>query len=107
VQLYRKLYQIAWQPRMADTGHHGLHLTSGAEGFVAQYVAPFVASPRWDEEVVARVLDRDVAPAADATRKPAGPSSRPVTGKTNIPPPPTREAMLSTSGPTPALAPTH
>jgi pimeloyl-ACP methyl ester carboxylesterase len=57
--LYRKLYQIAWQPRMAETGHHGLHITSGAEGFVASYVAPFITASRWDEEVVARVLDRD------------------------------------------------
>ena len=53
---YRKLYQVAWQPKMAETGHSGLHLTSGGWRFVTAYVAPFVLAEAWNDELVASVL---------------------------------------------------
>jgi hypothetical protein len=55
---YRKLQQIAWQGGMAERGHAGGHLSSGASEFVKHYVAPFVLSKRWDGRTVARVLSR-------------------------------------------------
>jgi len=53
--IYEKLFQIAWNKRMADSGNSGLHITSGAETFVAQYVVPFVLSYQWDEDLVKKV----------------------------------------------------
>jgi len=55
---YDRLFQIAWQEKMADTGHSGGHFGSVAEAFVANYVAPFVLAGRWDEQTVASVLSR-------------------------------------------------
>jgi pimeloyl-ACP methyl ester carboxylesterase len=56
-RLYSKLFQVAWNPQMSQTGHIGLHLSSGAEQFVARYVAPLVVSEQWNSEVVSRVID--------------------------------------------------
>ena len=53
---YRKLFQIAWNEKMAEAGHSGGHLTSGAAAFVSTYVAPFVRQRQWNEEFVAEVL---------------------------------------------------
>jgi pimeloyl-ACP methyl ester carboxylesterase len=72
VEVYRRLQQIAWKPQMASSGNPGLHLTSGARRFVAEYVAPFImAEPfdvEWDESAVTRILGHDwleeVAPPA-------------------------------------------
>ena len=61
-ELYRKLYQVAWLPDMAETGHTGRHITTGSAAFVATYVAPFVLAKRWDEQLVAEVLLRNSAP---------------------------------------------
>jgi len=55
-KVYDRLFQIAWHKQMAAAGHTGGHLTTAAEDFVANYVAPFVLSRRWDDSVVARVL---------------------------------------------------
>jgi len=55
---YNKLFQVPWRPEMADTGHIGMHLTSGTAMFVATYVAPLVKAPRWDGEVIDRVMRR-------------------------------------------------
>ncbi len=35
-EAYKKLYQLAWRPRMSETGHSGIHLTSGAALYVAR-----------------------------------------------------------------------
>ena len=40
--IYEKLNQIAWDESIAWSGYTGGHLTSGAETFVAEFVAPFV-----------------------------------------------------------------
>ena len=55
-QAYGRLFQVAWTEAVAASGNYGGHLTSGARGFVARYVAPFVRSHRWNAELVARVL---------------------------------------------------
>ncbi len=52
---YKKLIQIPWQPHMARSGHTGGHLTSGDASFIADYVAPFVNSSRWDEATTRRI----------------------------------------------------
>ncbi|HUU23729.1 MAG TPA: alpha/beta hydrolase [Phycisphaerae bacterium] len=55
-ETYRKLFQVAWNQKMSETGHYGLHITSGASEFVSAYVAPFIRSAVWREELVAKVL---------------------------------------------------
>lgn len=55
---YDRLFQIAWHEQMARTGHIGAHVTTSAEAFVSQYVAPFVLARKWDEQFVAAVLNR-------------------------------------------------
>jgi hypothetical protein len=55
-ELYRKVYQIGWEPAMAETGHGGGHMSSAAEGFVAAYVSPFIGEPRWSKRLVGEVL---------------------------------------------------
>lgn len=67
---YRKLFQVAWQPEMANVGNNGLHLFSGAEKFVSEYVAPFVLSSSWDEKFVAAVLGRANDPGTPISRRP-------------------------------------
>lgn len=52
---YRKLYQVPWQEDMGPTGYDGTHLTIGAKGFIAAYVAPLVRSPEWSIAVVEAV----------------------------------------------------
>ena len=58
---YRRLYQIAWNEKMADSGNHGLHLTSGSERFTVNYIAPFMTSRKWDDGLIDRVVTGDVA----------------------------------------------
>jgi len=101
-ELYaRKLFQIPWQPEMADVGYTGTHLTSGARTFVAQYVAPFVQSQRWDLQYVQAVLGgrAEMPTSAPATRRTVPPVSEP-TG-----PPPQRPARTPPLHSLPALAP--
>jgi len=63
---YQRLFQVAWQPKMAATGHRGGHLTSGAEDFVAVYVAPFLLHEEWNEAFVGRVMNRELPAAPEA-----------------------------------------
>ena len=58
--VYRRLLQIPWFARMSRTGNTGLHFTSGAGPFVAQYVAPFISIEQWDKALVARVIGQPV-----------------------------------------------
>lgn len=64
---YEKLFQIGWREKMSRAGHHGVHLTSSAAGFVAAYVAPFVLAAEWNQQLVDEVLTK-----AGAATKPAG-----------------------------------
>jgi len=77
------LLQIPWEPRMAEVGHSGSHLTSGAEDFVARYVAAMIlADGPWDEDLVAKVI------GGQAVGKPTGASgatSRPATAPAAAP----------------------
>ena len=67
---YEKLFQIPWNPRMAEDGHTGSHLTSAGEQFIADYVAPLVRAQRWDSQTPAqlqRSADRSPASPARST----------------------------------------
>lgn len=70
--VYGKLFQIPWQPQMASTGYRGTHLSSGAGRFVASYVAPFLETTKWDDDVVARVLRGDSVAAGKASQPSSG-----------------------------------
>lgn len=63
-----KLFQIPWTPDMAEAGNYGLHVTSTAQTFVTNFVAPFVLADKWDEALVQRVVGQKkaAAPAAPA-----------------------------------------
>lgn len=80
IRPYDRLYQIAWHRDMAPTGHRGIHLTSGAAGFVSRYVAPLVQAPAWDPSLVRRVCESATQPATQPTSLPADaiPGLRPL-----------------------------
>lgn len=61
---YQKLYQIGWTSKMAQTGNLGIHLSSGGARFVSAYVAPFVRSRTWSQELVAQVLNQSLKTAS-------------------------------------------
>ena len=74
-RVYQKLFQIPWQRSMSEAGHVGLHLSSGAEEFVATYVAPFIiATGDWDEQLIGYVTGALEWPPA--TQPAASPASR-------------------------------
>jgi len=92
---YAKLFQLAWNREMSDSGHVGGHLSSGASEFVAKYVAPLILAEKWDEQLMVRVQTQDWAetPAPrlpppnqwrpepvprDGPRKSKGPDTRPA-----------------------------
>ena len=54
---YDRLFQVAWRDEMAEAGHIGSHLTSGARAYVARYVAPWVRQATWDEALLRRAGD--------------------------------------------------
>jgi pimeloyl-ACP methyl ester carboxylesterase len=53
---YDKLFQVPWRPAMSETGHIGMHLTSGTAKFVARYVAPLVRAKQWNRAVLDRII---------------------------------------------------
>jgi pimeloyl-ACP methyl ester carboxylesterase len=53
---YARLYQVPWDRQMGRAGNTGGHLTSGASGFVARYVAPLIRLGTWEEESVGAVM---------------------------------------------------
>jgi len=67
---YKKLFQVGWRPKMAEAGHSGMHLTSGAEKFISQYVAPFVLKldedVRWSDELIEQIIGPEEGPPASA-----------------------------------------
>jgi len=52
---YEKLFQIPWDPSMADAGNGGDHFGCMARQFVASYVGPLVRSRLWSPELIASV----------------------------------------------------
>jgi hypothetical protein len=92
---------------MSQTGHVGLHLTSGASRFVMCYLAPLVLAENWDKELMARVWNQ-APPAGEpamasrpATASHPVSSSRPAAPK---PKPPEPAPMPPTTEPPPVPA---
>lgn len=77
---YDKLFQVAWRREMAASGHSGMHLTGGAEEFVAKYVAPLIrgggGQGKWSRELIDEIVS-----AGAATQ----PASRPTTARASQP----------------------
>jgi pimeloyl-ACP methyl ester carboxylesterase len=105
LELYeRKLFQIPWQPGMADAGHRGMHLTSGARLFVAAYVAPLVLAKTWDPPTLqaitsgeppvptGRPASRPSTVALSTSARALGPATRPAGGTFSRPVTPSRPA---------------
>lgn len=78
---YARLIEIAWTEQMANAGHHGGHLTSGAKAFVAEYVAPLVINEPWDAALLAEIVGEPAqTPAPQPQPEPApGPTTAPTT----------------------------
>jgi len=72
-----KLFQVPWQPVMAETGNSGRHITSGARLFVTSYVAPFVLAEKWDRSFVEMITSRPTTSPASASAAPS-PRTRPA-----------------------------
>lgn len=74
---YDRLFQVPWTKDMAITGNIGGHLTSGAPGFVASYLPPFILAEEWNGDLVKKVIERSDEPVAtreeDAASQPATP----------------------------------
>ena len=58
--IYNRLFQVPWHKQMAAAGNEGGHLSSSAEAFVADYVAPLVMAPTWSDSLIAQVIARKV-----------------------------------------------
>ncbi|MHC4294423.1 MAG: hypothetical protein ACYSTL_02435 [Planctomycetota bacterium] len=93
---YDRLLQIGWVPQMAEAGHSGMHLTSGAEGYVSKYVAPFVLEGHWDEQLIESIIARHRPATAPA--EPTGEQDAPDSAPT------TRPATQPHTRPAPATA---
>jgi pimeloyl-ACP methyl ester carboxylesterase len=79
---YAKMFQIPWNPEMAESGNYGLHVTTSARSFVANFVAPFVLADKWDEALVQRVTNHAKPPAPAAPK----PTTRPMPPAAGTPP---------------------
>lgn len=79
---YSRLFQVPWDRQMARAGHTGGHLTSGAERFVAMYVAPLIFGDTWDEASVEAVMRRTLKAAMATASEPAVPQPGPAPGTT-------------------------
>ena len=97
----RKLFQIPWQPSMAETGYSGMHLTSGARVFVTAYVAPLVLAKTWDLSSIQAVASGTFP---ESLGVPTRPSSRPRTTATVTSRPASRPVLLRVTS-APASAP--
>ncbi len=78
---YRKLFQIAWDKKMAEKGNQGLHLTSGAARFVSFYVAPLILADKWDRDLIERIVEGTAVRPEHKTKPKTSPaiSPRPAT----------------------------
>jgi len=102
---YSRLFQVPWDRQMARAGNTGGHLTSGAAGFVAKYVAPLIALPHWDEQSIEQVMANGsgVKGVAQALTQPGAAVTPPAAPQTRPGPPPS--APPSPAPPAPATAP--
>jgi len=50
--VYHKLFQIPFQSDMAASGNIGLHVTSGSEGFIREFVTPMVLTSPWTRKTI-------------------------------------------------------
>jgi len=80
---YDKLFQVPWRAEMAQTGHLGMHMTSGTAGFVARYIAPLVRAQKWDRNVVRGIIQgtetqKKVTPTIFPPRRSTTVVNRPV-----------------------------
>lgn len=82
-RIYRKLYQIGWTRSMAEAGHDGGHLSSGAARFVARYVAPLIRAEKWSKKLMARVKSQDIIQTIGSPSEAPGQTSQPgeLTGR--------------------------
>ena len=80
---YDKLFQVPWRSEMSQTGHVGMHLTSGTSSFVARYVAPLVKSKKWNKRIVENITqNKQLSPTIFPPKKPPTPAvSRPAPTK--------------------------
>lgn len=111
--LFDRLFQIAWSSKMASSGNSGNHLSSGAEKYVAAYVAPFVLAKKWDQALVNRIVNGDAPSVAAATPSGQATASQPrpvrLPATQEIPaasPPPTRPINGALRPVLPAESPT-
>jgi len=58
--VYGKLFQVPFQSRMSASGHYGLHLTSGSEGFVREYVAPMLLTGPWSRKTIDTIVSNAI-----------------------------------------------
>lgn len=71
---YAKLFQVAWHREMAEVGHTGGHLSSGATYFVTSYAAPLLFRGEWTEQFVKDTVGP--RPASAPATKPSAPNGR-------------------------------
>ncbi len=64
---YRKLFQIPWVAKMADTGYTGDHFSCCSKRFIAGYVAGLIRSGAWNQNTIA-ALTEEGATIASAAR---------------------------------------
>jgi hypothetical protein len=82
---YRRVYQVGWTKEMSKTGHSGLHMTSAASGFVAQYIAPILQAETWSQELIQAVQSRSVGRTLDSpTSSPEEPASAEAERKPSV-----------------------
>jgi len=96
-KLYDRLFQIAWGKWMSKTGYRGGHLTSGAAGFVREYVVPFVAAERWDRQLVEAITGPPPQPAP--LRMPASRPAEPIQTPASVASPRAAGVPATTSAP--------
>jgi pimeloyl-ACP methyl ester carboxylesterase len=65
--LYRKLFQVSWEPWMDKLGYTGSHLSSASPPFVAAYLAPLIRADRWNSDLFTRLGAADTG-SQHATR---------------------------------------
>lgn len=62
----RKLFQIAWAARMADTGYTGDHFSCCSKGFIAGYVGSLIRSDAWNQNTIAALMEEGATIASAA-----------------------------------------
>jgi pimeloyl-ACP methyl ester carboxylesterase len=107
---YSRLFQVPWDRQMSRAGNTGGHLTSGAAGFVAKYVAPLITLPHWDEQSIEHVMAngsgvKSGAGVAQAASQPGAIPARTAAPQTPPGAPPTRPGPPPSAPPAPATAP--